>query len=147
MPFGLKNVGATYQRLITQVFKHQLGRNMEAYVDDMIVKSQQPRNHLNDLGETFDRLRFYGMKLNPAKCTFWASMGKFLGYLISKRGIEANPDKVQAIMDMQPPATVKEVQKLAGRVAALGCFLPRSADRCNEFFKVLKSPEQFAWND
>ena len=98
---------------------------MEAYVDDMIVKSRQPHDHLKDLGETFDKLRFYGMRLNPAKCTFGASSGKFLGYLVSRRGIEANPDKVRAIMDMRPPTTVKEVQKLAGRVAALGRFLPR----------------------
>ena len=100
MPFGLKNAGATYQRLITQVFKHQLGRNMEAYVDDMIVKSRQPHDHLKDLGETFDRLRFYGMRLNPTKCTFGASSGKFLGYLVSRRGIKANPDKVRASIDM-----------------------------------------------
>ena len=147
MPFGLKNAGATYQQLITQVFKHQLGRNMEAYVDDMIVKSKQPHDHLRDLGETFDRLQFFEMRLNPTKCIFGASSGKFLGYLMSQHGIEANPDKVWAIMDMQPPTTIKEIQKLAGRVAALGRFLPRSADKCYEFFKILKNPEQFAWSD
>ena len=94
MPFSLKNAGATYQWLVTQVFKHQLGRTMEAYVDDMIVKSKQPHDHLWDLGETFNRLRFFEMRLNPAKCIFGASSGKFLGYLVSQRGLEANPDKV-----------------------------------------------------
>ena len=83
MPFGLKNAGAAYQRLVTQVFKHQLGRNMEAYIDDMIVKSQQPHDHLRDLGETFNRLRFFEMRLNPTKFVFGASSGKFLGYLVS----------------------------------------------------------------
>ena len=78
MPFGLKNASATYQRLVTQVFKHQLRRNMEAYVDDMIVKSKQPRDLLSNLGEMFDRLRFFEMKLNPVKCVFGALSGKFL---------------------------------------------------------------------
>ena len=94
MPFGLKNAGVTYQRLVTQVFKHQLGRNMEAYVDDMVVKSKQPYAHLSDLGETFDRLRFFKMKLNPVKHVFGASSGKFLGYLVSRHDIKTNLNKV-----------------------------------------------------
>ena len=91
MPFGLKNVGATFQRCVTEVFKPQLGRNMEVYVDDMIIKTKAASDHLEDLWETFDRLRFYNMKLNPQKSVFGASSGKFLGYMVSRRGIEANP--------------------------------------------------------
>ena len=109
MPFDLKNAGATYQWLVIQVFKHQLGRNMEAYIDDMIVKSKQPHDHLGDLGESFDRLGFFEMRINLAKCVFEVSLGKFLGYLVSRHGIEANPDKVRAILDMRPPTTINEV--------------------------------------
>nr|XP_021851941.1 uncharacterized protein LOC110791498 [Spinacia oleracea] len=96
MPFGLKNAPATFQRLVNTVFSCQLGRNIEAYIDDMIVKSKQREEHLADLRETFETLRKYQMRLNPKKCVFGVTTGKFLGFLIDERGIEANPDKVQA---------------------------------------------------
>ena len=98
LPFGLKNVGATFQRLVTEVFKPQLGRNVEAYVNDMIVKSKRSEDHLRNLQETFDRLRYHNMKLNPLKCIFGIGTGKFFGYLVSKRGIEANTEKIKAIL-------------------------------------------------
>lgn len=101
MPFGLKNAGATYQRLVNTVFEEQLGRNVEAYVDDMIVKSREEEDHIDDLKETFQTLRRYKMKLNPEKCAFGVQSGKFLGFLVTHRGIEANPEKVQAILDME----------------------------------------------
>ena len=109
MPFGLKNVGATYQRLVNHMFHPQIGQNVEVYVDDMLVKSQDEEIHLDDLQETFDTLRQYNIKLNPNKCAFGVSSGKFLGFMVSHRGIEANPDKIQAILDMKPPQNVKEV--------------------------------------
>ena len=109
MSFGLKNVGATYQRLVNHMLRPQIGRNVEVYVDDMLVKSQDEGEHLNDLQETFDTLRQYSMKLNPNKYDFGVSSGKFLGFMVSHRGIEANPDKIQAILDMKPPQNVKEV--------------------------------------
>uniref|UniRef100_A0A2N9ESH3 Uncharacterized protein n=1 Tax=Fagus sylvatica TaxID=28930 RepID=A0A2N9ESH3_FAGSY len=108
MPFGLKNAGATYQRLVNKMFHDQIGRNVEVYVDDMLVKSKKDADHLSDLKETFQTLRRYNMKLNPAKCVFGVSSGKFLGFMVSQRGIEANPDKIKAILDMSPPKTVKE---------------------------------------
>ena len=92
MPFGLKNAGVTYQRLVNHMFHPQIGRNVEVYVDDMLVKSQDEGIHLDDLQETFDTLQQYNMKLNPSKCAFGVSSGKFLGYMVSHRGIEANPD-------------------------------------------------------
>ncbi|PKA47447.1 RNA-directed DNA polymerase like [Apostasia shenzhenica] len=98
MPFGLKNAGAMYQRMIDTVFKNQRGKNLEAYVDDILVKSRTFTEHLDDLRETLDTLRRYNLKLNPAKCTFGAASGKFLGYLVSVRGIEVNPDKIAAIL-------------------------------------------------
>ena len=92
MPFGLKNAGVTYQRLVNHMFHPQIGRNVEVYVDDMLVKSQDEEIHLDDLQETFDTLRQYNMKLNPSKCAFGVSSGKFVGYMVSHRGIDANPD-------------------------------------------------------
>jgi len=145
MPFGLKNAGATFQRLVTEVFKPQLGRNVDSYIDDMIVKSKKSEDHLTDLEETFDRLRRYNLKLNPVKCVFAVGGGKFLGYLVTERGIEANPEKIRAILDMSPPRTIKEVQRLTGRVAALNRFISRSADKCSEFFRTLKNPTNFQW--
>nr|XP_023872556.1 uncharacterized protein LOC111985139 [Quercus suber] len=119
MPFGLKNTGATYQRLVNHMFRPQIGRNVEVYVDDMLVKSLDEGSHLDDFQETFETLRRYKMKLNPSKCAFGVSSGKFLGFMVSERGIEANPDKIQAILDMEQPKNIKEVQSLTGRVAAL----------------------------
>ena len=101
MPFGLKNAGATYQRLVNRMFKGQIGRNVEVYVDDMLVKSKNSSGHLDDLRETFQTLRGYGMKLNPDKCAFGVGSGKFLGYMVSRRGIEANPEKIEAILRRQ----------------------------------------------
>ena len=103
MPFSLKNTGATYQRLVNHMFCPQIGRNVEVYVDDMLVKSLDEGKHLDDLQETFDTLRQYNMKLNPSKCAFRVSSGKFLRFMVSHRGIEANPDKIRAILDIKPP--------------------------------------------
>ena len=103
MPFGLKNAGATYQRLVNHMFHPQIGRNVKFYADDMLVKSQDEGKHLDDLQETFDTLRQYNMRLNPSKCAFRVSSRKFLGFMVSHRGIEANPDKIQAILNMEPP--------------------------------------------
>ena len=83
MPFGLKNTGVTYQRLMNKMFVPQIGRNVQVYVDDMLVKSRREENHLEDLGETFDTLRSYNMKLNPRKCAFEVTVGKFLGFMVS----------------------------------------------------------------
>ena len=138
MPFKLKNAGATYQRLVNKIFNRQIGRNMEVYVDDMLVKSKEELAHLDDLKETFATLKQYQMKLNPSKCVFSVASGKFLGFMVSQRGIEANPEKVQAIINMVSPRTVKEVQKLTGRIAALNRFISRAMDKCLLFFKTLK---------
>ena len=94
MPFKLKNAGATYQRLVNKMFNRQIGRNMEVYVDDILVKSKEELTHLDDFRETFTTLKQYQMKLNPSKCVFGVVSGKFLGFMISQRGIEANPEKV-----------------------------------------------------
>ena len=138
MPFGLKNAGATDQRLVNKMFHDQIGRNVEVYVDDMLVKSKKDEDHLADLKETFQALKRYKMKLNPAKCVFGVSSDKFLGFMVSQRGIEANPDKIKAILEMSPPKTVKEVQSLTGKAAALNRFVSRFTDKCLPFFRTLK---------
>ena len=114
MSFGLKNAGATYQRLVNQMLSKQIGRNMKVYLDNMLVKSKEAKTHLANLQEAFDTLRRYKMKLNLAKCLFRVSPGKFLGFMMSQRGIEVNPEKVKAILDMASLKTVKKVQRLKG---------------------------------
>ena len=138
MPFGLKNAGATYQRLVNHMFHPQIEWNVEVYIDDMLVKSLDEGKHLHDLQETFDTLRQYNMKLNPSKCAFRVSSGKFFGFMVSYRGIEANPDKIQATLDMKPPQSIKEVQSLIGQIVALNRFVSKATDKCLLFFKVLK---------
>ena len=145
MLFGLKNAGATYQRLVNHMFRPQIGQNVEVYVDDMLVKSLDKGKHLDDLQETFNTLRQYNMKLNPNKCAFEVASGKFLGFMVSHRGIEANPEKIKAILDMKSPQSIKEVQSLTGRVAALNRFFSKATDRCLSFFKVLK--KAFEWTN
>nr|AAK52140.1 retrotransposon protein, putative, Ty3-gypsy sub-class [Oryza sativa Japonica Group] len=129
MPFGLRNAGATFARLVYKVLYKQLGRNVEAYVDDIVVKSRKAFDHASDLQETFDNLRAAGMKLNPEKCVFGVRAGKLLGFLVSERGIEANPEKIDATQQMKPPSSVREVQKLTGQIAALSRFLSKAAER------------------
>ncbi|XP_057452361.1 uncharacterized protein LOC130744188 [Lotus japonicus] len=146
MPFGLKNVGATYQWLIDRVFEGQVRRNMEVYVVDMIVKSVLGSNHHEDLMEAFDRIRKHNMRLNPEKCSFGIHGGKFLGIMITSRGIEINPNKCKAIQEMKSPSNVKEVQRLTGRTAALSRFLPHSGDKSAPFFKCLNKNMAFEWN-
>ena len=145
MPFGLKNAGATYQRLVNRIFKDLIGRNVEVYVDDMLVKSRARPDHIADLEEAFGVLRCHNMRLNPAKCAFGVSTGKFLGFIVSQRGIEANPEKIQAIIDMAPPRNVKEVQRLTGRLAAINRFLSKSGEKSLPFFKALRGKGGFEW--
>ncbi|XP_072064520.1 uncharacterized protein [Arachis hypogaea] len=147
MPFGLKNVSATYQRLMDKIFAKQIGRNIEVYVDDMVAKSTHMANHAKDLTEIFQQQRRYNMKLNQEKCAFGVQSRKFLGFMLTYRGIEANPEKCQAILNMRSPKTVKEVQQLTGRLAALARFLPRIAHRSHHFFKNLKKQEKFYWSE
>ena len=145
MPFGPKNAGPTYQRLMNKMFAHQIGRNAQVYVDDMLVKSLRENNHLVDLQETFDTLRSYNMKLNPSKCVFGVTARKFLGFMVSQRGIEVNPEKVWAIMELGQPRTVKEVQSLNGKIAALNRFVSKATDKCLPFFYTLR--KSFEWTD
>ena len=144
MPFGIKNAGATYQRLVNRMFQKQIGASMEVYIDDMLVKSTTAELHIAHLSEAFQILREYNMKLNPAKCAFEVSAEKILGFIVNNRGLEANPDKIKAVLDMPPPSNIKEVQRLIGRIAALSRFVSKASDKCHPFFQVLK--KAFQWD-
>jgi hypothetical protein len=143
--FGSKNVGATYQCAIQMCFADQLHRNVEAYVDDVIIKTRNPEGLIADLEETFNSLRKFQWKLNPTKCVFGVPSGKLLGFIVSNRGIEANPKKITAITDMEALATIKNVQKLTGCMAALNRFISRLGERGLPFFKLLKCQDKFQW--
>ncbi|XP_070022192.1 uncharacterized protein [Nicotiana sylvestris] len=148
MPFGLKNAGATYQRLVTKMFQEHFGRTMEVYIDDMLVKAQHSGDHISNLSDTFQILREFKMKLNPEKCAFGVASGKFLGFLVSNRGIEVNPAQIKAIEEIPDMLTSeKEVQRLTGRIAALGRFISKSSEKCFKFLSALKKQNQFEWTE
>ena len=111
----------------------------------MLVKSLRENDHLDDLRETFDTLRLYNMKLNPNKCAFGVIAGKFLGFMVSQRGIEVNSEKIRAIVQLEPPRTIKEFQSLNGEIAALNRFVSRVTDKCLPFFRTLR--RSFEWTD
>ena len=115
MLFGLKNVGATYQRLVTKMFRPLLGKTMEVYINDMLVKFKECPDQAEHLQKAFKLLRAYNMKLNPSKCTFGVSAGRFLGFMVTQRGIEANPAQLKAILEPPTPISKKRVQQLTGR--------------------------------
>jgi hypothetical protein len=119
MPFGLKNAGATYQRMMQNCLGSQIGQNIQVYIDNMVITTRKEESLIDDLKETFDNLDRYKLKLNPTKCSFGVSAGQLLGFLVLARGIEANPEKIQAILTMGKLAKLHEVQQLAGHVAVL----------------------------
>ncbi|KAL0445843.1 UNVERIFIED_CONTAM: hypothetical protein Slati_1712200 [Sesamum latifolium] len=120
---------------------------MEVYVDHMLVKSKEACNHVEDLEETFAVLRKYRLKLNPGKCAFGVNGGHFLGFMVTQRGIEANPAKIKAILDMGPPTNVNEVQRLIGRIAALSRFISKPTEKVLPFFKTLRKVKDFEWTE
>ena len=147
MPFSLKNVGSTYQKKMTRMFELQLGKNIEIYVDDMVVKSKMVTEQLGDLSDIFDVLRRHKLRLNASKCFFGVGSGKFLGYMVTYRGIEVNPNQIKAINDLKPLRNAKEVQKLTGMIATLNRFISRSADRCRPFYLLINKWKGFEWSE
>jgi len=145
MPFGLKNAGATYQRLMDRVLASMIGRNVQAYVDDMVVTSQVKDQHVADLEELFTTIAKYRLKLNPEKCVFRVEAGKFLGFLLTERGIEVKPEKCVAILVMRRPISVKEVQQLRGRMIALSRFVSARGDKDHPYFQCLRRNNRFIW--
>ena len=147
MPFGLKNAGSTYQRMMTKMLEAQMGKNIEVYIDDMVVKSKIVSKHIGDFTNIFKILRGHKLRLNASKCSFGVGSRKFLGYMVTHRGIEVNPDQVRAINSLQPPWNPKEVQRLTGMMAALNRFISRSADRCRPFFLLMNKWKGFEWTN
>jgi hypothetical protein len=145
MPEGLKNARGSFSRMTARVLSSQIGKNVLTYVDDIIVKSTKQENNIANLQETFANCRKAGLKLDLEKCVFNMKKGKFLGCLVSTKGIEANPNKIEAILWMEPPKSRKGAQRLTGRLASLNRFISRSAERNLPFFEVLKSAEVFQW--
>ncbi|KAL0419121.1 UNVERIFIED_CONTAM: Retrovirus-related Pol polyprotein from transposon [Sesamum radiatum] len=146
MPFRLKNEGATYQRLVDNIFHPKVERNVEVYVDNMLVKSKDARNHIADLEETFAVLRKYRLKLNPEKCAFGVWGGRFLGFMVTQRGIEANHLKIKTILDMKAPTNINEVKRLKGRITTLSRFISKAVEKSLPFFKVLRKTKNFEWD-
>ena len=147
MPFGLKNTGSTYQMMMTRMFEPQLGKNVEVYIDDIVVKSKLVSEHIGDLRSIFEILRKHKLHLNASKCSFGVGLGKFLGYMVTHCGIEVNPDQIKAINNLQPPRNPKEVHKLTGMTAALNRFISRLADRCRPFFLLMNKWKRFEWTE
>ncbi|CAJ2669084.1 unnamed protein product [Trifolium pratense] len=147
MPFGLKNAGATYQRMMNKVFRGQIGDMLEVYMDDMIVKSPEELDHVVHLRKVFEQARKYNMRFNPEKCTFGVRAGKFLGFYLTERGIEANPDKCRAFAELPTPSDKKSIQTLNGMLTSLSRFVSKSAQHALPFFKLLKKEAVFEWTD
>src|SRR5438105_3692515 len=145
MPFGLKNAGATYQRAMQRCLHDQLRRNVEAYVDDIVIKSRVKEDLISDLSETFTNLRRFRWKLNPEKCVFGVPSKKLLGFIVSYRGIEVNPKKLKDIFKMNSPTKLKDVQKLTDCMAALSRFVSCLRERAMPFYKLLKKQDKFQW--
>ena len=125
----------------------QIGHNVHAYVDDIVVKSRKKETLIDDLKEMFDNLWVYKMILNPAKCVFGIPAGKLLGFLVSNRGIEANPEKIKAITSLAKPACINDVQRLAGRIAALSRFISRLGEKVIPLYQMMKKTDHFVWSD
>jgi hypothetical protein len=137
MPYGLKNTLPTFVCAMHKIFGDLIRDLVEVYVDDIIVKVKSRASLLDNLALVFDRLRLTYTKLNPNKCVFGVTVGKLIGFLVSYRGIEANPEKIRTIEAMRPPARIKDMQKLTGCLAALSRFISRLAERALPFFNLL----------
>ena len=147
MSLGLKNARSTYQRMMTRMFESQLRKNIEIYIDDMVVKSKLVSEHLGDLRAIFEILKNYKLRLNASKCSFGVGSGKFLGYMVTHKRIEVNPNQIKAFNNLRSPRNPKEVQKLTGMAAALNRFISRSADRCRPFFLLINKWKGFEWTE
>ncbi|XP_022032429.1 uncharacterized protein LOC110933519 [Helianthus annuus] len=148
MSFGLKNAGATYQRLMDKIFAEDIGKHIEVYIDDLVIKIPEEDQMLKDIEKTFHSLLSVNMKLNPAKCSFGMEEGKFLGFVVTNGGFKVNPEKVQAIERMPSRRTIKEMQRLVGRLAALNRFLSNHAAKSYPFISTLRNcvkKQEFKW--
>lgn len=147
MPFGLKNAGATYQRAMTRIFDDMIHNPVECYVDDLVVKTLHRSDHISDLKKVFDRLRQTNLKMNPLKCVFGVTSGKFLGFIVRNRGIEIDPSKIKAIQEMPVPTNLRELRGLQGRLAYIRRFISNLTGRCKPFSHLMKKDAPFSWDE
>jgi len=147
MPFGLKNIGATSQRAMTTIFHNMIHITMEDYVDDILAKSLTRESHLDVLEKIFQRLKQFKVRLKPKKCVFGVTSGKFLGFIVSTNGIEVDPTKVKAIMDMPPPKTLTQLRSLQGKLQVIYGFISQLADKCQPFSHLLYKNIPFRWDE
>jgi hypothetical protein len=147
MPYDLKNVLPTFVRAMSKTFGDLIRDKVEVYIDDIVVKTKRGSTLVEDLTLVFNKLRATRTKLNPDKCVFGISTEKLLGFLVSYRGIEANPKKIREIEAMRPPTRVKDVQKLTRSLTALSRFISRLAERALPFFKLLRMSGPFSWTE
>src|SRR5918992_398825 len=147
MPFGLKNAGATYQRAATALLHDMIHKEVEVYVDDMIIKSKDREGHDTVLRKFFERLRKYNMRLNPQKCAFGVTSGKLLGYVVRSRGIEVDPTKIKAIMSLKPPSNEKEIRGFLGRLQYISRFISKLTMICEPIFKKLRKNAPKEWDE
>ena len=138
MPFGLKTAGATYQRMATTLFHDMIHKEVEVYVDDMVITSKIREDHFADVEKFLQRLIKYKLRLNPKKCVFGVTSGKVLGYMVSQKGIEIDPDKIKVIQEMPSPKTIKEVRGFIGRLQYISRFISKLTDKCEPIFKLLR---------
>ncbi|KAG7588540.1 Ribonuclease H-like superfamily [Arabidopsis suecica] len=152
--YQMKAIPSTYHQCVKfptpagiRTIREHLGKTMEVYIDDMLVKSLKKSEHITHLEQCFKILNEFGMKLNPAKCSFGVPSEEFLGYIVTERGIEINPNQINAFLTMPSPRNIKEVQRLTGRIAALNRFISKSTDKCLPFYQILKGNKIFRWDD
>ena len=147
MPFGLKNVGATYQRAVQKIFDDILHKNVECYVDDLVVKSKKRMEHLQGLRQVFEQLLRYQLKMNPMKCTFGVTSGKFLGFIVRHRGIEIDSSKIDAIQKMLEPRNIHDLKSLQGKLAYIRRFISNLVGHCQPFSCLMKKDAPFEWDE
>ena len=147
MPFGLKNASATYQMMDTTLLYDMIHKEIEVYVDDMMVKSTTREGHFTALDKFLARVEKYNLRLNPKKCIFGVTSGKLLGHIISQKGIEIDPDKVKAIRKMYVPSTEKEVRGFMGRLQYISRFISKLTTVCEPIFKVLRKNQLAIWDN
>ena len=147
MPFSLKNAGATYQKTMTAMFHDMMHREIEDYVDDIVVKSKTREDHFGILKKVFERCRLYKLKMNPLKCAFGVSAGKFLGFLVHYHGIDVDPRRASAIATMKPPTTHKELKSFLRKLSYIRRFIPGLTAMTSAFAPLLKKGALFRWSN
>ena len=147
MPFELKNAGVTYQRMATTLLHDMMHNEVEVYVNNMIVKYKEREVHIINLRKFFERIKEYRMRLNPQKCTFGVTAGKLLGFLVSDRGMEVDPSKIKAILEIPPFKSKKEIKGFLGQLQYISRFIVKLTSTCELIFKLLRKNEPHEWND